>query len=264
MKRLVLLVGFALATLAKTKAEIEPEALLKDAAQIVIGPVFGMPFDPTKEAVARIRDKDLVRKTMESVVGKEPEKIDHDLLLPQLQVAVLDSKGQVIGMFALDRTPSNNITRARVVLRRTKTPTGKDTGTIALGYLLEGWPCKALENYRFLHEEYPEAKADLVAHAVGEMYVHFAGQIERPGTHKISSPATLEELEKACGGWTVFGSANRLTVVRLARPANATLDDPGEPKSIVYEFADIPRDGTKLVLKSGDLIFVPQKQVIGN
>ncbi len=96
-----------------------------------------------------------------------------------------------------------------------------------------------------------------------DVWVHFAGQLNKPGVYKISSPATVEELAKACGGWTEFGSAKRLTVIRLERPSNATMDEPGEPQSKIYKFPEIPREGEKLILKKDDIVFIPVKQIIG-
>ncbi len=96
-----------------------------------------------------------------------------------------------------------------------------------------------------------------------DVWVHFSGHLKKPGVYKVSSPATVEDLAKACGGWTEFGSAKRLTVVRLERPSNATMNDPGEPESKVYKFPEIPREGEKLILKKDDIVFIPLKQVIG-
>lgn len=96
-----------------------------------------------------------------------------------------------------------------------------------------------------------------------EAWVHFAGHLKKPGSYKVSSPATVEELAKACGGWTEFGSAKRLTIIRLERPSNATMDDPGEHHGKIYKFTEIPREGERLILKNDDIIFIPAKQIIG-
>jgi SLBB domain len=58
-----------------------------------------------------------------------------------------------------------------------------------------------------------------------EVWVHFAGQLNKPGVYKVSSPATVEELAKACGGWTEFGSSKRLTVVRACPKSRESLLD---------------------------------------
>ncbi len=96
-----------------------------------------------------------------------------------------------------------------------------------------------------------------------EVWVHFAGHLNKPGVYKVSSPATVEDLAKACGGWTEFGSAKRLTVVRLERPSNVTMGDPGEPQSKIYKFSEIPREGEKLILEKDDIVFIPVMQIIG-
>jgi len=97
----------------------------------------------------------------------------------------------------------------------------------------------------------------------GEVWVHFSGQLKKPGVYKVTSPASVEELAKACGGWTEFGSAKRLTVIRLERPANPTTGDHGEPESKIFKLSEIPREGEKLILKQDDIVFIPAKQVIG-
>ena len=96
-----------------------------------------------------------------------------------------------------------------------------------------------------------------------EVWVHFAGHVKKPGVYKVSSPATVEDLEKACGGWTEFGAANRLTVIRLERQANRLIDDLGEPESKIYRLPDVPREDEKLILKKDDIIFIPEKRVVG-
>ncbi len=96
-----------------------------------------------------------------------------------------------------------------------------------------------------------------------DVWVHFAGDLKKPGVYKVSSPATVQELEKICGGWTEFGSAKSLTVIRLERPSNATMNDPGEPQSKIYKFAEIPREGDKLILKKDDIVFIPAKGILG-
>ena len=95
------------------------------------------------------------------------------------------------------------------------------------------------------------------------IWVHFAGHLKKPGVYKISSPATVEELAKSCGGLTEFGSTKRLTLVRLERPSNVTMNDPGELQSKIYKFSEIPREGEKLILKKDDIVFIPTIQFIG-
>ena len=92
-----------------------------------------------------------------------------------------------------------------------------------------------------------------------EVYVHITGIVEKPGFYKVSTPVTIAELEKACGGWTEFGQPKRITLIRLQRQSNATSGDPGEPKSQIFKLDEIPTDDGKLVLKRHDVIFVPEK-----
>jgi protein involved in polysaccharide export with SLBB domain len=94
--------------------------------------------------------------------------------------------------------------------------------------------------------------------------VHFSGQVNKAGIYKIVTPATVEDLAKASGGWTEFGSPTRLTVIRLERPSSAKVGDPGEPESKVFKYDEIPRKDGKLVLKSGDIVFIPVKRVFGH
>ena len=93
--------------------------------------------------------------------------------------------------------------------------------------------------------------------------MHFTGQVKKAGTYKVTTPATVENLERASGGWNEFGSVKRLIIIRLERPSNGTTGDPGEPGSKVFKFDEIPRENGKLILKRGDIVFLPEKQVIG-
>ena len=139
----------------------EPALLIEDAAQIVIGPTFGRAFDPATEAVTRIRDKKLIRLILDSTVGKKPEEVDHMLVLPHLQVAVLNAKGEIIAAYALDRTPGKNSGSSRAVLRRAQVIQTHGKRTIDFRDMLQGFPCKALEPYRFEDQELPKPRADL-------------------------------------------------------------------------------------------------------
>jgi len=142
--------------------EEAPDRLLQEATQIVIGPGLGEPFDPATEAVARIRDKEIIQKILQSTTGKEPENIDHYLLLPNIQVAVLDAKGEIIAAYALDRTPAANKGKVRAVLRKAEIIMKDGKARIESNpmNLLEGFPCEALEAYRFEDEESPKTKSE--------------------------------------------------------------------------------------------------------
>lgn len=97
--------------------------------------------------------------------------------------------------------------------------------------------------------------------SAAEILVHVVGQAKKPGAHKVESAITPQDLEKACGGWTEFGSAKRIQIVRLARPACPAIEDPGEEKSQVFELAEIPKEDGKILLKPNDIINVPMKIV---
>ena len=134
----------------------ETAGLVEQAAQIVIGPTFGHAFDPTMEAVARICDKELIEQILSSTVGKRPEDVDHIWMLPHLQVAVLNTKGEIIAAFALDRTPAKNSLSSRAVLRNAKVVRAEGKTTIDFKDVFQGFPCKALEAYRFADQELPK------------------------------------------------------------------------------------------------------------
>ncbi len=99
--------------------------------------------------------------------------------------------------------------------------------------------------------------------SAAKITVHVVGQVKVPGLHVVDSPIAPEQLEKACGNWTEFGSGKRLQVIRLARPPNQTIDDPGEKSSQIFELADIATLNGKYLLKSNDIIYIPAKMVYG-
>jgi hypothetical protein len=134
----------------------EPADLVKEATQIVIGPTFGRAFNPATEAVARIRDKKLIEQILKPAIGTQPEKVDHIMILPHLQVAVLNAKGEIIAAYALDRTPGKNSLRSRAVLRTAQVVHADGKAKIDLKDLFQGFPCKALEPYRFEDQELPK------------------------------------------------------------------------------------------------------------
>ena len=138
----------------------EPADLVEEAAQIVIGPTFGRAFDPTTEAVARIRDRKLIEQILNSAIGKQPEEVDHHLMLPHLQVAVLNTKGEIIAAYALDRTPAKNSLNSRAVLRTAQVVRAEGKTTIDLKDMFQGFPCKALETYRFQDQELPKTNGE--------------------------------------------------------------------------------------------------------
>jgi hypothetical protein len=138
----------------------EAADIVEQAAQIVIGPTFGRVFDPTTEAVARIRDKKLIEQILNSTAGKQPEDIDHVMMLPHLQVAVLNTKGEIIAAYALDRTPAKNSLRSRAVLRTARVVRAEGKTTIDFKDMFQGFPCKALEAYRFADQEIPKANGE--------------------------------------------------------------------------------------------------------
>ncbi|MFC7339630.1 hypothetical protein ACFQY0_20745 [Haloferula chungangensis] len=158
MRLLCLLSIVCIGLLASARGGEGGSGLIDEATEIVIGPVFGTDFDPATEHVARIQEKKLIRQVLQSTAGKKPEEIDHYLMLPHLQVAVLNDRGEIIAAFALDRTPAKNSTGSRVVLRTAKVVTNNGKTTIEFGDLFNGFPCKALEPYRTMDKELPETK----------------------------------------------------------------------------------------------------------
>ena len=138
----------------------EPADLAKEATQIVIGPTFGRSFNPTTEAVARIHDKKLIEQILKLTIGTQPEKVDHIMMLPHLQVAVLNAKGEIIAAYALDRTPAKNSLNSRAVLRTAKVVQADGKAKIDFKDLFQGFPCKALEPYRFEDQELPKTNGE--------------------------------------------------------------------------------------------------------
>jgi hypothetical protein len=120
---------------------------------------------------------------------------------------------------------------------------------------------------RFIQPRHVSAALVFIASSLSvsaaKITVHVVGQVKEPGPHVLDSPIAPEELEKACGNWTEFGSAKRLQVIRLARPSCQTIDDPGEKSSQIFELADIPTKNGKYLLNSNDIIYIPAKMVYG-
>jgi hypothetical protein len=146
--------------LLSARGEDEPANLVKEATQIVIGPTFGRAFNPTTEAVARIRDKKIIEQILRPTIGTEPEKVDHIMMLPHLQVAVLNAKGEIIAAYALDRTPAKNSLNSRAVLRTAQVVQADGKAKIDFKDLFQGFPCKALEPYRFEDQELPKTNGE--------------------------------------------------------------------------------------------------------
>jgi hypothetical protein len=149
-----------LALLLSARGRDEPADLAKEATQIVIGPTFGRFFNPTTEAVARIHDKKLIEQILKPTIGTLPEKVDHNMMLPHLQVAVLNAKGEIIAAYALDRTPAKNSINSRAVLRTAKVVQADGKAKIDFKDLFQGFPCKALEPCRFENQELPETNGE--------------------------------------------------------------------------------------------------------
>lgn len=160
MKLVLLYSIVCLRILGSASGEDVPKGFLEEAAQIVIGPTFDTAFDPTVEALARIHDKKVIEQVLKVTDGKEPEQVDHIMMFPHLQVAVLNAKGEIIAAFALDRTPAKNSMGTRAVLRTAKIIQKDGKPTIALEEMFKGFPCKALEAYRFVDDERPKVSSE--------------------------------------------------------------------------------------------------------
>jgi hypothetical protein len=160
MKLVILCLFICIGPLGTASGGDVAKVVLEEATQIVIGPTFGTSFNPTSEAVARIRDKKIIRQVLEVAVGKEPEEVDHYMLLPHLQVAVLNAKGEIIAAYALDRTPAHNSMGSRAVLRTAKVIQKDGKTAIDFKDMFKGFPCKALEIYRFVDQELPKLNGE--------------------------------------------------------------------------------------------------------
>jgi protein involved in polysaccharide export with SLBB domain len=96
-----------------------------------------------------------------------------------------------------------------------------------------------------------------------KVVIHFAGEVNKPGSYTVESPIAIDDLIKVCGGVTEFGSTKRLKAVRFARPPSATLGDKGGKSNEVLELDQIPQKEGKLDLSAIDLIYIPVKVIIG-
>ncbi|MCW1915137.1 hypothetical protein OJ996_16240 [Luteolibacter sp. GHJ8] len=53
--------------------------------------------------------------------------------------------------------------------------------------------------------------------AATKITVHLCGEARKPGKHEIPPACSYEELEKATGGWTEWGSGKRFFFLRFPR-----------------------------------------------
>jgi len=74
----------------------------------------------------------------------------------------------------------------------------------------------------------------------------------------------MEQLLEACGGRTKIASSKRLILIRFPR-GEGTSEDQGPEirKDQILRDNQIPRDGDRFLLQEGDLIYFPEKYVVG-
>jgi len=99
-----------------------------------------------------------------------------------------------------------------------------------------------------------------------EILVHFTGYVNHPGSYRIDSKMTMEELRKTCGGLTQFATTKRMMVIRFPRAEGASeehLENPEKRKDEILRLHQIPKEGEHFLLKDGDIIYMPGKYYIG-
>jgi hypothetical protein len=143
----ILLMWVCLHVSAEEKKELN---ILDKATKIIIGPPFGEEFDPTCNSFVGIEDKDTIQNILSVTINNEPEFIDHILLLPHLQLVVLDDKSNIIAAFAFDRTSGSNSGNTRAVLRSANLTEVDGAFKLDFGDMFMGFPCVPLEAYRLV------------------------------------------------------------------------------------------------------------------
>ena len=94
-----------------------------------------------------------------------------------------------------------------------------------------------------------------------EVWVHITGFVNKPGRYKVSSASSPQDILKSCAGSSTFGSMRHVNVIRLARAGNEIMGITKREKTEVfyYDFRRVK----SIPLHDGDLIFIPQKRVVG-
>ena len=98
--------------------------------------------------------------------------------------------------------------------------------------------------------------------ASAKIFVHLCGQANKPGTHGIPSACSLEELEKAVGGWTEFGAGKGFYVIRFPRREGMyNMNDLQDRKQEVLQANQLEKKHGRFIFLPGDIIYIPAKAI---
>lgn len=95
--------------------------------------------------------------------------------------------------------------------------------------------------------------------------VHLCGEAKKPGKHEIPAACSHEELEKAVGGWTEWGSGKRFFVLRFPRMEGLFMrNDLQKRKQEVLQSGQLEKKDGRSVFLPGDVIYIPMKSIGAN
>lgn len=95
--------------------------------------------------------------------------------------------------------------------------------------------------------------------------VHLCGEAKKPGKHEIPAACSHEELEKAVGGWTEWGSGKRFFVLRFPRMEGLFMrNDLQKRKQEVLQSGQLEKKDGRFVFLPGDVIYIPMKSIGAN
>lgn len=106
------------------------------------------------------------------------------------------------------------------------------------------------------------AHGDGEKNAEEKIVIHLCGEANKPGKHLVPRACNLEELEKAVGGWTEFGSGRSFHVIRFPRKEGAyNLNDLRDRKQEILQPEQLEKKDGRFVFLPGDIIYLPVKAI---
>ena len=98
--------------------------------------------------------------------------------------------------------------------------------------------------------------------AATKVTVHLCGEARKPGKYEIPPACSYEDLEKATGGWTEWGSGKRFFVLRFPRMEGLFMQNGlQQRKQEVLQSGQLEKKDGRFVFLPGDVIYIPMKSV---
>jgi protein involved in polysaccharide export with SLBB domain len=99
-----------------------------------------------------------------------------------------------------------------------------------------------------------------------KILVHFTGFVKKPGSYRVATKMTMQEIRDTCGGLNEFGTTKHMMIIRFPRAEGSSEDlltNPDKRKDEILRLNQIPKEGDHYLLKDGDIVYIPAKYVIG-